>query len=285
MVKIITEYGFCFGVENAIQILKQASISHPGEKIFLRHPLLHNLPENERLMKKAHARFLNPEEEAEKSSLLVLSAHGHPLEEEKDFPGTILDATCPLIQKRYALLEKIDPNTTYLFLGKKNHEETKGFLSHFPFLILLDSEQDLLPQIETITLKKKAYLVPQTTISEAKRKKAVELLASRCDSVFSLPICPLYSKRAKEALDFLKDKDPFSSYFVVVGDTSSSNAKEILSSVLSSIPHLEGQIALSIQDIPLAKRKGKDIYLASATSVSKETVEELFATLSSEDSL
>lgn len=279
MIKIITDYGFCYGVERAIQLLEENG--KKGVQVYLTHPLIHNLPENERLMKKAHASFYSEETELSKDSVVVLSAHGHPVEEEVPFQGkvTIADATCPLIQERYRLLKNPSDDVTYVFLGKRKHQETLGFLSHFPFLHLIDSESELLRQLEALSLKKKTFLMPQTTVSEAKRKVVEDYLKERSELILSMPICQLYSRRASQAISFLKDKEADKSYFIVCGDHASSNAKEILKSVLESKKGLQGQIALTLEDLNLTALKGKDIYLASATSAGKDTIEALVTSL------
>lgn len=285
MVKIITDYGFCYGVERAIHLMQEAGKKHVP--VYLTHPLIHNLPENEKLMNEAGASFVTDDTKVSPESIIVFSAHGHTLEEEKRFSelATCLDATCPLIEARYKMLSSPKAGTTYLFLGKKSHQETLGFLSHFPFLVLIDSEADVLSQLEHTPLEKHTVLMPQTTISEATRKKAEDYLKAHTDLVLSVPICPQYSKRAAQAISTLASCDPKKSYFIVVGDRASSNAKEILSAVLSEYPGLQGQIALNLQDIDKNAAEKKDIYLASATSAGKECVEALLNALCADNSL
>lgn len=285
MVKIITDYGFCYGVERAIHLMQETGKKHVP--VYLTHPLIHNLPENEKLMKEAGADFVTNDTKLSPESIVLFSAHGHTLEEEKRFSdvATCLDATCPLIEARYKMLASPNEEITYLFLGKKNHQETLGFLSHFPFLVFIDSEADVIAQLEQTPLKEHTVLMPQTTISETTRKKAEEYLKNHTDLLLSVPLCPQYSKRAAQAIATLASSNPEKSYFIVVGDKASSNAKEILSAVLSEYPGLQGQIALTLQDVDKNAAYKKDIYLASATSAGKESVETLFSALCADNNL
>lgn len=272
MVKIISDFGYCFGVEHAIQILLNEK--NRAGKVYLTHQLLHNRIENEKLMKSVSASFLTPEIILQKEDEVILSAHGHTLEEENDLKQkcVLKDATCPLILKRYQQIPPFENDVTYLYLGKEQHQETLGFLSHFPYFKLIDSAKDMEQQIKEISLFKKSVIIPQTTVSPFKLEALLSMVSLKSRVVFSLPICPFYGRRGKEASDFVKDLDSKTNSFLVCGDTSSSNAKEIFSQMQNANKALIGQICLSISDLDLNLYQKKNIYIASATSVSKETV-------------
>lgn len=272
MVKIISDFGYCFGVEHAIQILLNEK--NRAGKVYLTHQLLHNRIENEKLMKSVSASFLTPDIILQKEDEVILSAHGHTLEEENDLKQrcVLKDATCPLILKRYQQIPPFENDVTYLYLGKEQHQETLGFLSHFPYFKLIDSAKDMEQQIKEISLFKKSVIIPQTTVSPFKLETLLSMVSLKSTVVFSLPICPFYGRRGKEASDFVKDLDSKINSFLVCGDTSSSNAKEIFSQMQNANKALIGQICLSISDLDLDLYQKKNIYIASATSVSKETV-------------
>lgn len=274
MVKIITDYGFCFGVQKAIDSL--LSEKNRKGRIFLTHPLLHNLPENNHIMSKVDAHLYDESISLNKEDLIVLSAHGHEIEEEEKFSSQceVLDCTCPLILSRYKSIHPYDENISFLYLGKKNHQETKGFLSHFPYFQFLDSSKDALEELSHMMLKDKVVFVPQTTISYSLWNMIKDALKNK-EIVQILPVCSLYLKRSNQAITYLKNVDKKESVFIVCGDKASSNAKEIYTSIKEAYPDMEGFIALKKEDFPYQKYDKKDFYIASATSVSKKTVEEL----------
>lgn len=279
MIKIISDYGYCFGVNNAIEILKRASISH--KHVYLTHPLIHNEKANAELMKETNSEML-PASFPE-GSAVVFSAHGHTLEEEEQYKrrAELIDATCPLIKKNYEIIKTHDNSEkTLLFLGKPHHQETLGFLSHFPQLILLDATADLAQQISSLKLLPKTFLIPQTTISEDKLKEAVGLLKDKTELSY-LNICSLYQRRYQQCIEFLKSTDISKSFLIVVGDTSSSNTQEIYKAIKKAYPHLLMKIGQTLDDLDLKELKDKDIYLTSATSASKKTVEKLKEDLTS----
>ncbi len=273
MVKIISDFGFCFGVQSAIDRL--SSLKKGNGHIYLAHPLLHNKMENENIMSKVDARLLTDDIIITKEDVLVLSAHGHALEEERQESSCqILDCTCPLILKRYERVLPFREDVTYLYLGKKHHQETIGFLSHFPYFQLIESTKDVISQLEKLSIKKKVAFIPQTTVSQSSWMDVYQFLSSH-EILQALPICPLYEKRSKQAIEFLKDVDEKKSVFLVCGDVSSSNAKEIFSSIQKSYPNMKGFIVLKKEDFPYEEYKGYDFYLASATSVSRQSVLDL----------
>jgi (E)-4-hydroxy-3-methyl-but-2-enyl pyrophosphate reductase len=284
MITIITDTGYCYGVKQALKILKKASREHPN--VVLVHPLIHNLTENALLLKEAKATLYDPKNPA-KPGAVVFSAHGYTLEEAEAFKGICpsYDATCPLILARYQALARLDPSVSVVFLGKKGHQETLGFLSHFPSLLFVDENQDLAKQITKLPLKEKIGFVPQTTLSEEKALTCLSLLEKRGQVVYSLGICPHYQQRTHQALAALAKADPEKSFFLVCGDKASSNANEILNAVLKTYPGLTGTIAMSVQEINPSLIQGKDIYVSSATSSSEEAVQALVASLRSLPSL
>lgn len=281
MVKIIGEYGFCFGVKNAIQILKENK--KKDGKIILLHPLIHNQTLNDKLMEENNAVLYDKNTNILENDTIIFSAHGHLKEEEEKFKNYHYEnAICPLITKRYKFIkENYNNDINYLFLGKKKHQETISFLSFFKFLKLVDVE-NIMDDLEKLNLKKedKTFLIPQTTVSYFKYNQVLSYLKEKTNLVSNLPICPHYLKRATDALQILKNEDINKTVFVVCGDKMSSNANEIYNLIKSSCSNLMGYIALTASQLNLSDLKNKKIYLISSTSVSKEEVESLYDELS-----
>lgn len=274
MIKIVTDYGFCYGVSHAIETF--ASLRKGQEHIYLTHPILHNEAENRRWMDLVGASFLRPDTILKKEDVVVLSAHGHTLEEESAYKGKarILDLTCPLILSRNRMVPQREEGVSYLYLGKKDHQETIGFLSHFPYFQLIDSKKDVFMQLGEMKIEKKIVFVPQTTSSSCLYHQLLSYLEKKGEIIFSLPLCHCYESRALSSSSFVKSLDYRKDSFLVCGDPSSSNAREILSAVKSANPSLISDIVLEAKDVSKDQLE-KNIYITSATSVSKETVEAL----------
>lgn len=272
MIKILGDYGFCFGVEHAVSILKKAKSNE--NKTVLFHPLIHNIKLNEKLMKEYNAVLFN-ENNLNKNDNILFSAHGHTLLDEENYKQyKTYDATCPLILNRYNKLEKeFNKETTYLFLGKKTHQETISFLSHFNYLKLIDINS-YLTDLNNLNLDKKTktYLVCQTTISLDTYNYVLTYLKEKTTLVGNLSICPLYLKRIENSFKTLDFVNHENSFLIVCGDKMSSNANEILSTIMNKYKTLKGVIALKLDDINKEEIMNKDIYIVSSTSVSKEEV-------------
>jgi len=272
MVEIITDYGFCAGVKRAIGKLREAS--RDSREVYLTHPLLHNREENGKLLKETGAKLLTPDCQPGKNAVLVFSAHGHRKEDEEKYGGcfTLVDATCPVILAREKQIPPLPEGARGFLLGKAGHPETLHFLSLFPDFQLLTPDENGRSIIQGLPpLKKGFFFVPQTTVSPSTAESFKAILSAKGPCLFSLPVCPLYSRRLGQVLSFFQGKDPSAYALVVVGDALSSNANELLSGALKAYPSLLGTIALKKEGIDPSFLKRR-IVLASATSASEAEV-------------
>ena len=270
MIKIISEIGYCSGVNNAINKLSQAG--KDSKKVFLLHPLLHNIKENDFLMKNNNATYIE-NNNLTKESTLLFSAHGYKYKDYEYYKDklNLVIGTCPIILSRYKLLDKEDKSLFYVFLGKKGHEESEAFISNFKFLHFIDVNSDLKKQIGDLKIKnKKVFFIPQTTLSKSKTKECVELLKENNTIVKELDICLSYYNRIVEIDKFLEKTNKDYVVFII-GDKISSNANEIYNFILNKFKS-EVYITNSFDEIKKVNLKNKDIYLTSATSTSKENV-------------
>lgn len=279
MIKIISDIGFCFGVRHALDLMFRTK--EEGYQVYLNHPLMHNEEENDKAMALSHARYFHAGDDKDLSGAIVFSAHGHPIEEEMVFgPFRQVDATCPLILARYKELSDRQAGVSYVFLGKRNHQETLGFLSHFPYFQFIDVDKNLEEQVNALSLHKEIAFIPQTTVSLDSYESCLKLLAARGEIVQKMTICPMYLARVRSAVGFLKDKDPMKSYVIVCGDKASSNANEILKAIQKAYPRIPVAIGMTEADFDRESLRGKDIYLTCATSCSEESVKALADSLS-----
>lgn len=136
-------FGFCYGVENAIEIAFRTVAENPGKRIFLISEMIHNPHVNADL--KAHGveflqdnsgRQLIPFEEVKAEDIVLIPAFGTTLEIEKKLkqigiPTEKYDTTCPFVEKVWNRSEAIaKKNYTVIIHGKPQHEETRATFSH-----------------------------------------------------------------------------------------------------------------------------------------------------------
>ncbi len=140
---IARHFGFCYGVENAIEIAFRTIEENPGRRIFLLSEMIHNPQVNEDLLQRG-VRFLQdtsgkqlvPFEELNSEDIAIIPAFGTTLEiEQKLNSRGILtqqyNTTCPFVEKVWNRSEQIaKEDYTIVIHGKPRHEETRATFSH-----------------------------------------------------------------------------------------------------------------------------------------------------------
>ena len=136
-------FGFCYGVENAIEISYKTVEENPDRRIFLLSEIIHNPSVNNDL-KSRGVRFIMDTSgnqlidwrELNSDDIVIIPAFGTTLEIQKKLAEIGLDAykyntTCPFVEKvwnRSTQLGKQD--YTIIIHGKHYHEETRATFSH-----------------------------------------------------------------------------------------------------------------------------------------------------------
>ena len=100
IVEIDKQSGFCFGVQNAVEIAEKALLK--GEKVFSLGPIVHNDKEVDRLSSLGLASINHEEFRRLKNCKVLIRAHGEPPEtyvtaEKNNI--TIIEATCPIVKR------------------------------------------------------------------------------------------------------------------------------------------------------------------------------------------
>lgn len=263
MIEFITEFGFCPGVTHALDVFATAKTN--SKEVLLFKPLMHNERENEKLMSK-NVSFLKGT--PSKDSSILFPAHGHDRNDEIVYQHhKTFDALCPVLKSRYDFLLQHQKECRWFYIGKRNHQETIGFLSHFPFLTFLDIQA-----LDACLFQKtdKTGVILQSTFEMEAQETAKDFFSKYTTLCYFIPLCPLYTKRANDAIAFLSAVDPTKSAFLVLGSKTSSNCNEMYRAIKEKCPRIEGMIINQIEDIDLETIRGKDIYLVSSTSISKE---------------
>src|SRR5690242_20715826 len=151
-------FGFCYGVENAIDISFRLVEENPGKRIFLLSEMIHNPQVNADLQAKGiqflqdnHGAQLLPFESLKADDIVIIPAFGTTIETEKKLqalgiPVEKYNTTCPFVEKVWNRSEQI-AKTGYSVVihGKPKHEETRATFSHAslnaPSVIVNDIEE------------------------------------------------------------------------------------------------------------------------------------------------
>jgi 4-hydroxy-3-methylbut-2-enyl diphosphate reductase len=140
---IARHFGFCYGVENAIEIAYKAVEENPNKNIYLLSQMIHNPIVNEDLIAKGIQFIMDTEgnqfipwEKVTKEDIVIIPAFGTTLEteqllQEKDIEIKKYNTTCPFVERVWKQSEKLGTKDyTIVIHGKHNHEETKATFSH-----------------------------------------------------------------------------------------------------------------------------------------------------------
>lgn len=136
-------FGFCYGVENAIEIAYKTIEENPGKRIYLLSEMIHNPGVNIDL-EKLGVKFLMDTSgnhiidwnELTKDDIVIIPAFGTTLEIEIKLNELGIDpykynTTCPFVEKVWNRSEQLGKqNYTVIIHGKHYHEETRATFSH-----------------------------------------------------------------------------------------------------------------------------------------------------------
>ena len=139
---IARHFGFCYGVENAIEISFKALDENPGKRIFLLSQMIHNPDVNNDLIERG-VQFLQDTngnqlisfDTLTPNDVVIIPAFGAPLDiiallESKQIKTEAYNTTCPFVERVWKKSESIGKdNYTIIIHGKHNHEETKATFS------------------------------------------------------------------------------------------------------------------------------------------------------------
>jgi len=155
---IARHFGFCYGVENAIEIAYKSLEQNPGKRVFLLSEMIHNPSVNRDLsergvqfLREHNGRQLIPWNELNSDDIVIVPAFGTTLEiqqmlSERGIDPYKYDTTCPFVEKVWNRAEALGKKSyTIIVHGKYNHEETIATFSHSkqnsPTLIVRNIEE------------------------------------------------------------------------------------------------------------------------------------------------
>ncbi|MCZ6632964.1 MAG: 4-hydroxy-3-methylbut-2-enyl diphosphate reductase [bacterium] len=135
--------GFCFGVENAIEIAYRTLEECAGRRIFFLSEMIHNPNVNRDLQDRGVRFIFTPEgsqlvpwESLRSEDIVVVPAFGTTLEIQEELDGRGIDpytynTTCPFVEKVWKRSAELGGSDyTVVIHGKATHEETRATFSH-----------------------------------------------------------------------------------------------------------------------------------------------------------
>lgn len=168
-------FGFCYGVENAIEISYRAIEENPNKNIYLLSQMIHNPTVNDDLQTKGLKFIMDTQgnqlidwDDISSDDIVVTPAFGTTIKiqellEKKGVSLQTYDTTCPFVTRVWKKAENIGKKDfTIIIHGKYRHEETRATFSHSnqnaPSLVILDMEEaKVLAEFISGTRKKEEF--------------------------------------------------------------------------------------------------------------------------------
>ena len=238
VVEIDKQSGFCFGVQNAVEIAEKALSK--GERVFSLGPIVHNDKEVERLSTLGLVSIDHDEFSKLKNCKVLIRAHGEPpatynIAENNNI--TIIEATCPIVKRLQSKIRETwektkDGKGQVVIFGKPGHAEVVGLMGQINDEgILVSGPEDL----DRIDIYRPVYLFAQTTMSVKEYSSFTNTLRSKMEEsgisdpehnlILNKTICGQVSNREPHLKLFAKKHD----IIIFVSGRESSNGKMLYS--------------------------------------------------------
>ena len=223
-VLLADEYGFCFGVERAVEMVEDAVSA--GETVRSLGPLIHNKQEMQRLAHEGVTAISEPVQIG-RGETAVIRAHGVTPQVQKELEEKatkVVDATCPFVTRVQKLAARAaEQDRHVVIVGSPDHPEmigVKGYAPDHAFVIRDETEVAGLPWL------RHPLVVSQTTIKAKTFFDTAEAIKTRTRDEVQIvnTICSATRDRqeAARALSGMVDA------FYIIGGRHSSNSVKLL---------------------------------------------------------
>lgn len=135
-------FGFCFGVDNAVEVAYRALAENPGKRVFLVSEMIHNPAVNADLaargvqfLRTSDGKEIIPTNTLHPEDIVIVPAFGAPLSVMDELAAcgitiSAYDATCPFVEKVWRRAAQLGREGFSLVVhGKGYHEETRATFS------------------------------------------------------------------------------------------------------------------------------------------------------------
>ena len=220
--------GFCFGVKRAVDMVYEQIEDAKERPIYTYGPIIHNEEVVKEVAEKG-VRVIAEDEDPHglEPGTVIIRSHGvgRKVKEDLENAGfTIVDATCPFVQKIHRYVAKYAEEGYFvLIVGSESHPEVQGIVGWMPndSYAVISTPQDL----EDLALAgEKICIVSQTTFNYNKFQELVEIIRKKGYDILVLnTICNATEERQSEAAMIARDVDAM----IVIGGKHSSNTQKL----------------------------------------------------------
>ncbi len=268
-VLLVSPFGYCSGVYEALSLAKKAKRENPQADVYLVGCPVHNELAISGLEKEGLKLLDERKEDLGKAilslpegSVLVFSAHGHPRlwEEEAAKRGLCFyDATCPFVKQNEAIGKETSP---LIYIGSPAHAEAIAFLANCPHAYFYDASTG---EGDWRNCPAHPRLVSQTTLSEGEIELAErEIKEKYPDAALLKGRCQATRQRQSSIRKAAQNADAA----IILGSKTSNNSRKLQEIASQFCPSF---LCLDLQEVKaLPLEEYKKIALASGASTPRE---------------
>ena len=273
-VLLADEYGFCFGVERAVEMVEDAL--DQGDTVRTLGPLIHNEQEMNRLGQYGVTTISEPVQ-IKRGETAVIRAHGVTPQVQKELEeksSKVVDATCPFVTRVQKLASRAaSENRHVIVVGNPDHPEmigVKGYAPEHAFIVKDAEEISHLPKLI------KPLVVSQTTIKAQTFFDAAEAVKAKTDDEVQVinTICSATRDRQDAARALAGEVDAF----YIIGGNHSSNSRKLLTVCKEQCEKsflIETEEEINSEDLTGVKRVGVTAGASTPEWLIKKVIERL----------
>ena len=224
-VKVASSRGFCFGVEDAIEIAEAAVERRRAGRVVALGPVIHNRQVVQKLQE-AGLDQSGDLETIDQSKAVLVRSHGaspETFKQAEDRGLEIVDATCVLVKRAQDVVMKLhDEGYHVVMIGDADHPEVRGVIGYAPGVTVLDRGTDI---SKVLPYKERLGIVAQTTHSPAHVAEMIAEILKRPYREVKIvnTLCLEVVRRQEAAIALSKDVD----VMFVLGGLHSANTREM----------------------------------------------------------
>jgi len=224
-VKVATTRGFCFGVEDAIEIAEQALDEHGNGHIVALGPVIHNKQVVQKLEDAGLCQSADLETVEEGTTVLFRSHGASPetFERARQRRLNVVDATCVLVKRAQNVVKQLhEEGYKVVMIGDKNHPEVRGVIGYAPDVLVVDKGDDL---DTAIPYRDRLGIVAQTTHAPEHVAEMIGEIAKRPFRELKIvnTLCLEVTRRQEAAVALCDEVD----VMFVLGGLHSANTQEM----------------------------------------------------------
>ena len=224
-VKLASKRGFCFGVEDAIELAQRTLKANEPGRVAALGPVIHNQQVVEKLQREGLDQSGRLEDLPPGSTVLIRShGVGPEIYEQARRQGLqVADATCVLVKRAQTVVRQLhEEGYQVVMIGDREHPEVKGVIGYAPDVIVVDGEDDL---ERVLPRRARLGIVAQTT-------HAPDHVARMIGAIAALPfrelkvvntLCLEVIRRQEAAAELCREVD----VMFVLGGLHSANTREL----------------------------------------------------------